>query len=137
MNQEIIQECYKLTKYKTEHVMVIGIDSQGHLLKSKVIASGTKDNCTFNDKVVFDFLDSNCCTDFILCHNHTDGLLEPSEEDDILTKGIRTLYPDFNYNFLDHIIVKQDITDKYYSYAEHNFEYSELNRKPKIIIRRR
>jgi len=51
----------------------------------------------------------------VLCHNHTSGSPQPSEQDDILTKKVQMAAELFNIKLGDHIVIADK---KYYSYAD-------------------
>lgn len=53
----------------------------------------------------------------ILVHNHPSGSLEPSKEDDNITKKISEALKLFDIRVLDHLIISED---NYYSYAKNN-----------------
>jgi DNA repair protein RadC len=52
----------------------------------------------------------------ILCHNHPSGILDPSVNDDKMTKNLKESRNLMGFSLLDHIILGE--TGKYYSYAD-------------------
>ena len=55
------------------------------------------------------------CKGVILVHNHPSGSLEPSSNDDNLTKRIKECLKLFDIVLLDHLILTEE---SYYSYAD-------------------
>lgn len=51
----------------------------------------------------------------ILCHNHPSGNIQPSTQDDLLTKNLQKAARLMEINLLDHIVL---CDGKYYSYAD-------------------
>jgi DNA repair protein RadC len=58
---------------------------------------------------------NSTCQGIILCHNHPSGNLQPSSQDDLLTRNLKEAAKLLSINLLDHLIISDN---KYYSYAD-------------------
>jgi len=103
-----------LASLKREVFLVIYLDSQHHILDSKVLCEGTINvNTVYPREVVTSALRRNAAA-IIIAHNHPSGSLQRSVQDDRLTKTLYLACNMMHIRLLDHLIVGEDV----YSYAD-------------------
>ncbi len=82
--------------------------------KSRVSQGGTTET-TADLRIILKAAITNLAAGIVLCHNHPSGTLQPSTQDDALTRRLASSAKLLDIQLLDHII----ITDSgYYSYAD-------------------
>lgn len=97
-----------------ERFYVAYLSPTGELKKVKKISEGNHDSTQVYVAKIFEQVPSG--TKFIvLCHNHPNGILYPSNDDLIMTRRIKEASK--TITLLDHLIVHKN---DYYSFVEHN-----------------
>ena len=66
-------------------------------------------------KIIAKYAIGSLCSNVIVLHNHPSGALEPSKNDDDMTKKVQKALELFEIKILDHLIISND---GYYSYAD-------------------
>lgn len=105
-----VREFFKAQYYgiDREVVKLIFFDRNLKVVKQCTIADGTTSYAMLDTKlVVSEALDSKCKT-CILSHNHPQGNCKPSNEDYLMTKGVRELLHMIGVALADHVIVGND-----------------------------
>ncbi|MCQ2086492.1 MAG: hypothetical protein MJZ37_00250 [Bacilli bacterium] len=120
---EVLKLCYELCDANIEKIMVICLTENGTPFAHSVIRTGTEQDCTIRVKDIIKYIRKYNCKNFVLCHNHTNGILDQSEEDDHLTSLIIELESDFDYKLVDHIIVMKGNPTVHFSYKDINFKF--------------
>ena len=99
-----------------ESFKVAYLNRRGKVLGVQTISEGGTAECPIDAKLIYmGALLSNAHSLFI-SHNHPSGNLQPSLQDDVLTKEIKNGADTLKIKLLDHIIL---IKDGYYSYMDH------------------
>lgn len=124
--QDVLERCKKIVDLDIEKILLIGITYDDKVYFDKYVGVGNNKECYFNSSVFLRVIKNKLCNKVIIAHNHPIDKPEPSIPDDRLTKALRECEDEFGYTLVDHIIVAKEYPDLYYSYKEHNFEYTEL-----------
>ena len=105
-----------ILNYQIENLIIVTLNNKNKVLCIK--------NIDFNEKRIkvscFDvikFVIQNGAIKFIVVHNHTGNLIEPSLEDLNYTKTLQTEAKKFNLNLIDSIILNRE---DYFSFFEEN-----------------
>ncbi|MBR3494302.1 MAG: DNA repair protein RadC [Clostridia bacterium] len=93
---------------RTEHFYVICLGANRRILGRQLIAEGTVTEVSAYPRLVVETAFNLNAQSVILCHNHPDGLCEPSAEDLALTHRLDTLLGELGIQLLDHVIVARD-----------------------------
>lgn len=103
---------------QNEVVHVIYMNSKNELLHTEDLSEGTvSEAVAFPRKIVENALRHHA-TSVILAHNHTDGLPEPSESDNMLTASVRKALKTVDVNLQEHVIISDN---GFYSYRKSGY----------------
>jgi DNA repair protein RadC len=98
-----------------EEFWVVYLNNAHKLLTKKQICKGGLTQTMVDIRLIFkEALEQNA-TAIILVHNHPSGNINPSEEDFIITKKIKSAGEQLQIKTLDHIIITQNA---YYSFID-------------------
>lgn len=95
----------KLRHKTTEYVILMLLDSKGHLIKETVLTKGTVKMSLLSPREVFIEALKAEAVQMILIHNHPSGDPSPSREDCEITDTIRMLGQKMEIPLVDHIII--------------------------------
>lgn len=84
---------------------VICLDSTGRLLGFKFIGQGSNAGVDFNLREVLKTVINCKATAAVIAHNHTGGVLKPSEDDITATLQIKSALSNIGTTLADHIIL--------------------------------
>lgn len=98
-----------------EQFLLFVLDINNHIAGYVQIGKGSVDACPVDIRPIFSYALMLQASNIIVVHNHPSGNIEPSCEDNALTKRIAQAGKLLNITVLDHIIVS-DLTE-HYSYA--------------------
>ena len=104
-----------LCDLNVEQCHVLMLNSKNGVIDSTLIGSGGLTATTVDIRLVIREALMKRATAIALCHNHPSGNINPSRDDNELTKNLRDACKVMNIRFLDHIIVAGD---RYYSYND-------------------
>ena len=104
-----------LCDLNVEQCHVLMLNSKNGVIDSALIGSGGLTATTVDIRLVIREALMKRATAIALCHNHPSGNINPSRDDNELTKNLRDACKVMNIRFLDHIIVAGD---RYYSYND-------------------
>jgi DNA repair protein RadC len=105
----------KLQDQDVEEFHVLLLNQAFKLIKQVCISHGGITETAVDIRVIMREALLNNATVLVACHNHPSGNLQPSGQDDNLTKSIKKACETMRIFFLDHVI----ITDgNYFSYHE-------------------
>ncbi len=94
-----------LTGLRTEHFYAVCLGSNRHVLGRRLIAEGTVTEVAAYPRQVVETALNLGAQGVVLCHNHPDGLCEPSREDIEITHRLYALLDQLGIRLLDHVIV--------------------------------
>jgi DNA repair protein RadC len=98
-----------------EEFWVIYLNNASKILTKKQISKGGLTQTMVDIRLIFkEALEQNA-TAIILVHNHPSGNINPSEEDFIITKKIKSAGDQLQIKTLDHLIITQK---SYYSFVD-------------------
>lgn len=100
---------------REEIIIMLCLDAQKKLISSVEVARGVVNSVETNVRRIAELALKNRASSVILSHNHPDGVLYPSREDDYVTKQTSAALEAICIHLDDHIIVAGD---RYVSYAE-------------------
>ena len=98
-----------------EEMWVLLLNNANKVIKQMQASTGGITGVMVDIRLIMKEALENYSTAMILCHNHPSGNLQPSREDDALTKRINEACKIMNISLLDHIIVTDG---SYYSYQD-------------------
>ena len=93
-----------LTGHRTEHFYTVCLGANRAVLGWRLIAEGTVTEVAAYPRQIVETALNLGAQAVILCHNHPDGLCEPSEEDVAATHQIYQLLEALGIRLLDHVI---------------------------------
>jgi len=88
-----------------EHVLVVMLDSRGHLIAEEEISKGTVRAAAVSPREIFICALKHRAVSVILLHNHPSGDPSPSDEDVELTRAAASAGSMLGIRLLDHIII--------------------------------
>lgn len=102
---------------KREAFAVLYLDASHAIIDSEVLSEGTITvNTVYPREVVLAALERNAAA-LVISHNHPSGRLEPSRQDEQLTRTLHLVCSFMHISLLDHLIVGDG--DKVFSFADH------------------
>lgn len=104
----------KLGREKKEHFVVILLDTKNNLIDFQDISIGILNASLAHPREIFEPAIRHVANSVIVVHNHPSGDVNPSIEDDELTKQLIGAGKILGIHLLDHIIVSRS---NYYSFA--------------------
>lgn len=103
---------------KTHEVFwVLLLNNRLQYIDDRCISQGDVKGTVAEPRMIFNYVVSRQAVAFAVAHNHPSGNTKPSNEDDRLTRRIKTVAQELGIRFVDHIIVAEGI-ENYYSYNE-------------------
>ena len=91
-----------------EHVKLLMLDWDFHLLGCAHIGTGDRNTCLVDNRVIAQAVIGSDARLVVLAHNHPGGRLYPSVQDIILTEQVEKLAYSLGFAILDHIILTND-----------------------------
>ena len=120
-----------LRSLKREAFVVIYLDASHAIIDSEVLSEGTLTvNTVYPREVVLSALKRNAAS-LVIAHNHPSGNLEPSTQDEQLTRTLHLVCSFMHINLLDHLIIGED--DKVYSFADNGI-MSRIRKECRTVI---
>ena len=111
-------DAYQLMRFLSTKDVEFGyiiIMRKYRVIDTRKISEGGLTQTCIDGRIVFRELLMQNATSYILVHNHPSGSLNPSREDDELTKRINEASDIVGIKLIDHIIIGNG---NYYSYKE-------------------
>ena len=102
-----------------EHFYLIFVDKDRNVSWAKDFAEGTEINCKVDIRKLCKLLTAKMPVGLIIAHNHPNGDMQPSSDDNNLTAHVTFMCESLGIQLLDHVIVG---CYGYYSYAESNLK---------------
>jgi DNA repair protein RadC len=98
---------------KKEHLLVFYLDSQNREIEREVVSVGILNANLIHPREVFEGAVRNSAAQIILAHNHPSGVMDPSEEDLLITRQLVEAGEILGIQVVDHIIVTKE---QYFSF---------------------
>ena len=105
----------QIQNLSTEEFWVILLSRAGHVIAKERISIGGTAATVVEPKIVMKRGIEHLAASIILVHNHPSGNLNPSPQDDALTKRIKEAGNIMEINIVDHLIITPE---SYFSYAD-------------------
>ena len=105
------------SKKRTEHFVVISLDSGRNVIAKKCIAIGGDSRVVISAKTIFWEACSKKASAIIIAHNHPGGNVQPSADDVKTTEMVMQASELLGITLLDHIIIGRY---SYFSFLEHD-----------------
>lgn len=105
----------EIGREKQEHLVVLYLDTQNHIIEQRTIFIGTVRRSVAEPREILHYACKNMATSMILVHNHPSGTVEPSENDLRFTEKLKRCCDDMGMILLDHLIIGQK---DYFSFRE-------------------
>jgi DNA repair protein RadC len=90
---------------KREYFIAITLDGAGRVINKRTISVGTLDASLIHPREVFADAVEDRAASIIVAHNHPSGSLEPSKENEKITKRLKKAGEVLGISVMDHIIV--------------------------------
>lgn len=94
---------------------VLHLNTKNKIIEKELVSMGSLNASLIHPREVFRKAVVNNSSRLILAHNHPGGDPSPSQEDDIITKRLKSAGTILGIEVLDHIVLGND---SYYSYAD-------------------
>ena len=105
---EILNKYFDMDYLNVEHAYLIGFDNQMNIIGIFLISVGTSNKCFFYKKSIATFLLLSGTERFILYHNHPNGDLNASENDQSSLINIKILANILEIEFIDSVIISRN-----------------------------
>lgn len=105
-----------------EHLVLLSMNSASEVVNQTVIFKGSVNETTYHPREIFRQAFMDNAVAIAIAHNHPSGNLDPSPEDNALTKVICAVGKIMRIPVLDHIIVS---TKGIFSFCREHREYFE------------
>jgi DNA repair protein RadC len=106
-----------LTTKKVEYFVVLTLDGSHSVIRKHVITKGLVNRTLVHPREVFHAAVKDLAVAIIIAHNHPSGSLEPSTQDEEITRKMIQAGEVMGIPVLDHMIISRK---GYYSFLEHN-----------------
>jgi len=121
LSKNIIEE-YPEYDVMQEQMFLFGMNVRNEISLFHTVAKGGKNFIMISPSDIFCHLIRLGLPNFIICHNHPSGHLEPSEEDYNFNKKLNDGAKLLGLNFLDHIIIANN-KDDFYSFKQSDISF--------------
>lgn len=98
-----------------EEIWVIFLNKKNEILTRKMITKGSSTASVFDLKKIVREALLQRAEGLVMCHNHPSGNLQPSPQDDQITRKLSEACKMMDLRMLDHVILT---ASSYYSYAD-------------------
>ena len=108
---------HSMRNLKHEVFMVVYLDASHAVINTEILSEGTITvNTVYPRELIKNALAYHASA-LVIAHNHPSGNLQPSSQDEQLTKTLSLMCSFMNINLLDHLIIGDGETA--YSFADH------------------
>ncbi|MCL5666774.1 MAG: DNA repair protein RadC [Patescibacteria group bacterium] len=115
--REVWEQLKDIRNNKKEHFAVFFLNTQNQEIAREIVSMGTLNASLIHPREVFEPAVKHIASHIIIAHNHPSGSLEPSNEDENITKRLCDSGRLLGIEILDHVIVTGS---GYFSFKEHN-----------------
>lgn len=106
---EMLCDIFRADVCAEEHVWLICMDAKTHVIGVFEVSHGSTNNSIVGTREIFTRICLCGASGFVLAHNHPSGDPAPSVEDCQITKKISEASKLMDVQFLDHVIVGEEI----------------------------
>ncbi|WP_446011812.1 RadC family protein [Candidatus Electrothrix sp.] len=108
---------HALRGLRHEAFMVVFLDASHAVITSEIISQGTINVNTVYPRELMKAALAHNAASLVVAHNHPSGSLQPSAQDEQLTRTLYLMCSFMNINLLDHLIIGAG--ENVYSFADH------------------
>lgn len=112
----------RLGESPEEAMMVFYLNAKNMLINTEIISRGGTDCVVVFPTTVAKHALLQSAKTVVISHNHPSGIVEPSREDNIVTREVRMALEPLKISLLDHIIVSK--------YGYYSYRYADRERPP-------
>lgn len=106
---------YRIANLDHEEIWIILLNQSNGVIKEFRATSGSAVASVFDTKMIIKRALLENATGVCMCHNHPSGNLQPSAQDDNITRKLNDACKTMDLRMLDHVIVS---TAGFYSYSD-------------------
>lgn len=114
---EINAKMRYFANYEDEHAAAILMNQAGKIIKVKELSHGSLTGTLVDVRIIAKEAILSNATSVALVHNHPSGSLQPSKDDDSLTRRVREGLQTLQIRLIDHVIISNE---GYYSYSDND-----------------
>ncbi len=103
--EKVFELCSDIRMSRKEHFVAFYLNSRNALISREIISLGTLDASLVHPREVFEPVLRHGAAAILLAHNHPSGDLNPSLEDEEVTRRLADISKIFGVEFIDHVIV--------------------------------
>lgn len=107
---------YRISNLDHEEIWIILTNQHNAVIKEFRVTSGSAVASIFDTKMIIKRALLENATGVCMCHNHPSGSLQPSPQDDAITRKLHDACRTMDLRMIDHLIVS---TSGFYSYSDH------------------
>lgn len=108
---------YRIGNLPHEELWILVINRRNMVMAEKCLTRGTATASLFDVKTAIKYALLEDADGLVLAHNHPSGNLQPSPQDDQITRQLKDACKFMNLRMLDHLIVT---ANGFYSYHDNN-----------------
>lgn len=112
-----------------ENILILCVDNSNRVTLKKIISTGFSNKTTISIRKIIDVVVKNNSNNIILAHNHPNGKMTPSPEDDETTKNLVFTLALSDIVVLDNIIVGIDGCYSYFVSGKLSEYYDNIKQK--------
>lgn len=105
---DMLNECFNMNILSEEYAYVVSFDSMLNLKGIYQLSHGDSLKTNMRNREIFIFLLLSGADQYIVAHNHVTNCLEPSIEDQFVTREMELATQTFSIDLLEHIIICRD-----------------------------
>ena len=98
-----------------EELWIALLSRSNKVIRKAKISQGGISESTVDIRLILKMAVESLASGMVMCHNHPSGNLQPSKQDDDLTRRVREAGKLMCVTLLDHLIISDN---RYYSYAD-------------------
>jgi DNA repair protein RadC len=114
----LLKDVFRADKQSEEHVWLLCFDGHYHVTGLFEVSHGTVNSSLISPAQIMQRALLCGAVSIVLAHLHPSGDVEPSREDDQITRHVKESGKLLGINLVDHIIIAGAGQNAYYSYAE-------------------
>ena len=115
-------DIYKLIRHhadrRQERFLCLSLNGAHEVLASRIVTIGLVNRTIIHPREVYADPILDRASAVVVAHNHPSGNLEPSDEDNVITRRLKTAGDILGINLLDHLIFSESF---FYSYRQGGF----------------
>lgn len=104
-DEDVEKLCAHLKHADQEHMVVLSLNSQNHVIAIHEVAVGTATGAAFQIRDACKTVILSSGRGVIIVHNHPSGIVRPSEDDLRVTRAVQQGLDCVGISLLDHVIV--------------------------------